>query len=298
MTTHWRNQPERGSLWLIRLILWIALNLGRRVSRLCLYPITAYFLLAATNARRSSRRYLQRVLSEPVGWRHMARHFHCFSATILDRVFFLSDNIDQFDIRFHNHELLLERAKAGNGCLLFGSHLGSFEVLRAMAKLDNFPLKVLMYQDQNEKITRVLDELNPKIADAVIPLGHSNAMLQANEFVQQGGILGILSDRAGTDSKVTECEFFGSDTRFPAGPAILAAAMSVPVVLVFGLYRGGNRYDVHFELLADKVTLPRAQRKQEIQKLMQTYAQHLETYTRRAPYNWFNFYDFWATENE
>ena len=35
----------------------------------------------------------------------------------------------------------------------------------------------------------------------------------------------------------------------------------IPVVLFFGLYRGGNRYDVHFELLAEQVEAgPRARR--------------------------------------
>ncbi|NJN45664.1 MAG: lipid A biosynthesis acyltransferase, partial [Candidatus Competibacteraceae bacterium] len=66
-----------------------------------------------------------------------------------------------------------------------------------------------------------------------------------------------------------------------------------PVIIFFGLYRGSNRYDIHFERLADVITLDRACRQQQLQHWAQRYAERLEHYTRSAPYNWFNFYDFW-----
>ena len=50
--------------------------------------------------------------------------------------------------------------------------------------------------------------------------------------------------------------------RFPASPWLFAAALHVPVVLAFGLYRGGNRYDLHFERFARAAVRPaRAQRR-------------------------------------
>jgi predicted LPLAT superfamily acyltransferase len=66
--------------------------------------------------------------------------------------------------------------------------------------------------------------------------------------------------------------------------------MQAPVVMCFGLYRGGRRYDVHFEVLAEKLDAARPQRRAAIQKYLQHYADRLEHYCRIAPYNWFNFY--------
>ena len=40
--------------------------------------------------------------------------------------------------------------------------------------------------------------------------------------------------------------------------------------------------------------IPRAGSGQELQHWVQRYAERLEHYCRVAPYNWFNFYDFWA----
>ena len=44
--------------------------------------------------------------------------------------------------------------------------------------------------------------------------------------------------------------------------------------------------------------MPRQQRAQAVLALIQRYAGRLEHYTRIAPYNWFNFYDFWGNEDD
>ena len=66
-----------------------------------------------------------------------------------------------------------------------------------------------------------------------------------------------------------------------------------PVVLMFGIYGGGNRYDVHFERLIDFTGVERAQRSQMVEEAVRRYVDRLEYYVRAAPYNWLNFYDFW-----
>ena len=66
-----------------------------------------------------------------------------------------------------------------------------------------------------------------------------------------------------------------------------------PVILFFGLYRGGKHYEIYFEHFADDVILNRDHRAEDIQNWMQRYVERLEHYARLAPYNWFNFYPFW-----
>jgi predicted LPLAT superfamily acyltransferase len=96
--------------------------------------------------------------------------------------------------------------------------------------------------------------------------------------------------------KTVRCQFFGQEAAFPAGPLLLAALAECPVILFFGLYRGGNRYDVHFETLAERIVLEPRRRQQQIAGWVQRYADRLEHYARLAPYNWFNFYDYWREE--
>src|ERR1700752_4755288 len=83
----WVELPERGTPALLRLSGWIALHIGRWMARLLLYPITLYFVLTGNAARTASREYLSRLRKSPVRWWHIFRHFYCFAATILDRVY-------------------------------------------------------------------------------------------------------------------------------------------------------------------------------------------------------------------
>ena len=69
--------------------------------------------------------------------------------------------------------------------------------------------------------------------------------------------------------------------------------MRCPVLFMAGLYRGGNRYDIHFEALADFSAVPPRGRAAAVQAAMTRYAALLEAHCRMAPSNWFNFFDFW-----
>jgi predicted LPLAT superfamily acyltransferase len=290
----WADLPERGTPTMLPLVRWIALGIGRWAARLLLYPITLYFLISAHAARRVSYEYLRRVRGRPTHWWHVFRHFHCFAATILDRVYLLRGEFERFDVTIHDREILHRQVESGKGCILLGSHLGSFEVLRTMGVTQqSLALKVLMDPAHNENITRFLDALNPEIANTVIVPDQPDTLLRVKESLDAGFLIGTLGDRVSSDGKTAQCRFLGAPATFPAGPILLAATMHCPVILFFGLYRGGNRYEIYFEQLAEEVILNRDRRAEDIEHWMQHYVDRLEHYTRLAPYNWFNFYPFW-----
>jgi predicted LPLAT superfamily acyltransferase len=290
----WTGLPERGTLASLQLIAWIATHIGRWAARLLLYPITAYYVMTACAARRTSYEYLKQIRGRPAHWWHVFRHFHCFAATILDRVYLLRGEFPRFDVKLHGKEPLHGRTESGNGCILLGSHLGSFEVLRTLGVMQGkFPLKVLMDATHNQNVTRFLDALNPVIASTVIAPDRMDTLLTVKESLDAGFFVGTLGDRVSNDGKTAQCQFLGRRAAFPVGPIVLAAMTHRPVFLFFGLYRGGNRYEIYFEHFADEIILNRDRRAEEIQRWMQRYAERLEYYARRAPYNWFNFYPFW-----
>ncbi len=295
MAENWQAQRERGSPWALRLILWIALHIGRGAARLLLYPITLYFLLNGRAARDASRDYLGRVFGRAPTLAERIRHIHCFAATILDRVYFLSGQFDRFDIRLHGVETI--QARAGSGALLLSAHVGSFDALRALGvEQRGLPIKVLMFPDHNGFITALLHTLNPALLDTIIPLGGIDTLLRVQEAVMQGEMVGMLGDRVAAGGKTVDCAFLGARAPFPVGPAQLAAVLRVPVILVFGLYRGGNRYDLYFENFDAVLPQGRREREAALGQWTQAYAARLEHHVRIAPYNWFNFYDFWPQD--
>jgi predicted LPLAT superfamily acyltransferase len=294
MSRTWLGQQERGSLFLMRLITWIALNIGRPAGRLLLVPISLYFLLFSNKARRASRLYLRRALAREPGWRDVYRHYFCFSATILDRLYFLSGRHADFDIQVHGVEPLHAYLQRGQGCVLLGAHLGSFEVLRTLAvQFGKVPFAMLMHIDNAHKMNAIIDGLNPEMASSIIAMGSPDALLRAKEVIDAGGVIGMLSDRVRSGDKTLPCRFFGAEAALPDGPLTFASITHAPVLLCLGLYRGKRRYDVHFELLAESIDAPRAHRREAIHGYLQQYVSRLEYYCRIAPYNWFNFYDYW-----
>lgn len=297
MSQAWQHLPERGSSGALALIHWIGTRLSRGAARVLLYPIVIYFGLTAGAQRRASRRYLRRVLERKPSAADILRHIHCFACTILDRVFLLGGEFERFDIRVHNGRLILDQVASGQGCLLLSAHLGSFEILRAIGITGRqLPVKVLMNIDHNSTMTRFLNALNPRMAETIIPIHGAGTLLAVKESLDQGCLVGILGDRVVRDDRAVRCDFLGAPAAFPAGPLSLAAALGCRVILAFGLYRGGNRYDVHFEVLSDAIPAPARRSPAALASLVQGYADRLASYARLAPYNWFNFFDFWGED--
>jgi predicted LPLAT superfamily acyltransferase len=290
----WLQHRERGSALLLRFMTWLSLTLGRRLTRPVVYGIALYFLLAVPAARAASRHYLQRVTGQRVGWRPMYRHILAFASTIHDRVYLLNDRHDLFDIRTYGEELFQDPDANAGGLMIFGAHLGSFEVLRAIAR-KNTSRRVCaaMYPENARHLNSMLARVNARIIEDIIPLGRLDAIFALNEQIQAGAMVALLADRAvGPDTPLL-VDFLGSPAPFPTGPFRLAAIVRRPVYFMTGLYRGGRRYDIHFERLADFSAVAPGQRDAAIEAAIRRYAELVEQYCRLAPYNWFNFYDFW-----
>ena len=283
--------------WL-RVMTWISLRLGRRASRFVLYGIAAYFLAFAPAARRTSRNYLQRVFRLPVpaavSWRQLFRHFLSFASVIHDRVYLVNDRFELFDIRIYNEALIDAIMADGQGVFLLGAHMGSFEVLRAIGrKQPGLRVAMVMYEENARKINAALSAINPNALQDIIALGHVDSMIQVHELLAHGTVVGMLGDRSLGNDKTRAVDFLGASAELPLGPFRMAAIMKRPVLFMTGLYRGGNRYDIHFETLADFSAVAPRGRTLAVQAAMKRYAALMEQYCHSAPYNWFNFFDFW-----
>lgn len=294
MSRGWATHPERSNAFWIWIIRTIALRQGRLPARLLLYPITLFFLIVARPQRRASRAYLGRVLNRRARIWDVARHIHTFAATLVDRVYLFTGAHERLDLRVNNPEVVLDAMRDNQPAILLGSHLGSYEVLRALGTLRiKLPLKILMVREHNKTLTSMLNALNPEFEEMVIDLNNPAATLQVYDNLRRGFFIGMLGDRAGPKEKLVPCTFLGQQAAFPAGPFLLAHVCKAPVILFFGLYRGGNRYDVFLEKFSDRIELRREHREQDLREWTQRYADTLEKYVRMAPFNWFNFYDFW-----
>ncbi len=279
---------------MLRVMAWISLRLGRRAGRVVLHLIAAYFLLFAPASRRASRNYLERALDRPPRWRDLYRHFFTFATTIHDRVYLVNHRFELFDVEVHGEDALLRLLAGGKGLFLVGAHLGSFEVIRATGrKSADLRVAMVMRQENARKINAMLAAINPEAMQDIIALGQVDSMLKVREHLDQGYAVGVLSDRTLGNDTLYPVQILGADANLPGGPLRMAALLRRPVVFMTGLYLGGNRYAIHFDPLADFSTVARDQSDAAVQGAITRYAALLDQYCREAPYNWFNFFDFW-----
>ncbi|MBA5249029.1 MAG: hypothetical protein FE834_05780 [Gammaproteobacteria bacterium] len=72
--------------------------------------------------------------------------------------------------------------------------------------------------------------------------------------------------------------------------------MKKPVIIFFGIYMGGNKYEIHFKELRSNFKGDKSSRKSDIEKDAQLYMESIQSILKKHPFNWFNFYDYWEDE--
>jgi predicted LPLAT superfamily acyltransferase len=308
----WARAPERSNMLALRFICLMALVCGRHITRLLLPPISLYFLLFAPAPRRHIKRYLFRAIGPHAGWVDGYRLLHAFSSTVLDRVYFLRGRMDLFKLTVEGNVPLETEVAEGRGAFLLGAHVGSFEVMGACKQHTHqhgLRLAMLMYPDNAQRITAVLNTIAvPEMRPHVIALGRPYSMLALRDWLDGGGLGGMLADRTlpGSEDQPTHhrgnnivLPFLGQPASFNDGPFRLAALLRRKVYFMAGLYGGGARYDVRFDPLADfgEPVADAAERERRIRAAVEAYVTRLEALCRAYPYNWFNFHDFWLEDS-
>lgn len=288
---------ERGAGFMLRFMMWIARHTNRAITRwVTLPPTVLYFLATAGPARRASRAFLARALDRaPTPW-DVVRHFWTFATVVQDRMLIAIGGFR--DLRLDEGDRDAEERRvtysSPRGSLLFVSHLGSFEAMREVAS-GRQRMKLVLDRAHGQQLTALLGREKPEVAAMIIDASQPGPALAlaVRQALDEGYRVGMMVDRARDGEKTVRVPFLGRDAAFPVGPWALAAALQARVMLGFCVFRGGRDYEGRFELFADKLAIPRERRPQELEACVRRYAARLEHYARGAPYNWFNFYDFW-----
>lgn len=296
MAEAWTVRSERSHRILLHAIFWVARRLGRPVARAVLHGAVAYFMIAAPGARRASQEYFGRVLERRPRWRDSYQHILTFSTVMLDRVYLTDKTSSRLTVVPHGVEAFRGCVHQQQGAIIMVSHLGSFGALRALGgRRDDLTIRILMNWATGAKMNAALQRFVPDIADNVIDTSTSDVdrVLKVKAALERGEMVGMMADRYHEGERTVDCDFLDGSAPFPVTPWLLAGMLGAPVFLAFGLYRGGERYDLYCEQFSPALSVPRRERTASAGAHAQAYADRLAEYVHQAPYNWFNFYRFW-----
>lgn len=305
---HWSEQEERGSFFALRFMLLLYRMGGKWLCRLLVYPIVFYFFLTGTRARRGSRTYLTRLyhfapnhagFGRPPGTREVLRHFLEFGNSCMDRMDAWTGCIPRTDVIWPNRHILVDRMKARQGGVLIGTHLGCMDLLRGVAsQFPDLKINALVFIEHAQRFNQMFRIANPGISMQLISVQSftPDVALMLADKIEKGEFIVILGDRipAGARDRVEKISFLGHEAPWPTGPMILAGLMNCPVFLIFCLRKTGRQYEVYLEHFEDEnLSLPRKSRRADLHKAIDRYVRVVEKHCGLAPYQWFNFYDFW-----
>ncbi len=304
--TWWGTIPERGSLAALRLLVTIYRLLGRRGCRAILHGIALYFTAFAGSARRASREYLETLwatkkgraaLGHEPGLGDVLRHIHEFSINIFDRLVAWSGHLDEIEFRHRGSEVLFELAASGNGALLVGAHQGSFDMMRLLADKYEMTVNVLMFTKHATRINTFFEQLDSTSRIRVLEIEPSSlkTAFVIRECIERGEFVGILADRIhpGARDRPVYLDFLGRRTAFSLSPFVLASVLGCPVVHTQCIRLDERTYESSAKVLTDGLD-PRLPRRRKAEALLRAYVAGIEETCWRAPYQWFNFFDFWG----
>lgn len=298
MSRSWSGKSYGGGIG-HRLLIWIARRGGRHVVYLALWVPVAWILVRDHAARIAIRDYWRRRQQHldrlQLYWR-CAFHFHSFGRILVDRVLIHLDP-DALRHRHYGADRLEQAMQHPHGCIVLSAHVGNWELASHFLTFRKTTvMNMILLEDEDpqvrEALARAMGEQPFNIIPLTDPLATSIAIAAA---LRRGESCALLGDRSvGAASNCVRVPFLGAEAAFPAGPFIAAMTTGALIVPTFTIKIGLDRYLVFADEPMRVPAVPRAQRQEALQQAVRRWAGRIEQVLDRVPYQWHNFYDFWA----
>lgn len=318
-TAHWSEQKEEASGYGgLKFLLMVFRFLPVIFLRICIFPVSLFYYIFSKKARDESRRFLNKaaavIRKETPGRKFSVsplKHILSFSLTLVDKVEAWGGKVPLKKICFQEDDIqdLISRLdRGGDGALLICSHLGNAELLRGLASFNRtgvsreVPVTSIVDFSGTAYFNQMLKELNPDSMMNIISANNigPDTVVQLQECVTAGGLVVIAGDRtsAVTRDRYLSFPFLGEAAPFAYGVFFLAALLDVPSYFIFALRQKDitlfPQYNMHVHKSLVSFDCPRKERDERIADLARSFAKCLEGYCIQVPYQWYNFYNFWA----
>jgi len=259
-----------------------------------------FFFLFPGRTRESARFYgalfpgkrlLLRYLD---AWKQYQRFTHVY----MDRLRLFA-NPQAFAVRVEGWETLKQLLDRNEGAILLMSHLGNWNAAAHLLRREKPTVQLMLYMGarDGERLEKLQKEGLADDGIKVIAVDQGGAspfqLIEANTFMQQGGLVSLTGDRIWHDSQRTvTVTFLGHEIRLPESPHMLALISGKSLFVMFPVKTGRRKYHIRIcpPIYVRAVTRP--ERKTAVLASAQAYADRLAAEVRRHPHEWFHFEPF------
>jgi predicted LPLAT superfamily acyltransferase len=303
---HWSEEKEQGSYKSIRFMLILFRCLPVTLIRIFVYPVCFVFFLISKRGRNEAVRYQKHLLAHT----NALRQILAFGFTMIEKMDGWSGRVTLDEIEFQNDDIGELRAQldSGKGAVLLVSHLGNAELLRSLASYNRtglqhaVPIASIVDMKSTEGFNKMLKQLNPSSVMDIVnarDIGPETIVMLQN-VIAQGGLVVVAGDRTSmtTQNRSIMQPFLGTPAPFAYGAFFLVSLLSCPVYSVFALRIKDTglfpKYRMYVNKFAVDFSGSRKERQTKTAELCAEFARRLGSYCRMYPFQWYNFYDFWA----
>jgi predicted LPLAT superfamily acyltransferase len=226
------------------------------------------------------------------------RHFFSFGMSLIDKYAFLLRGKSPFSLESIREDVIAQALGNGRGVILLGAHIGNWEIAgNLLSKRINAPDHFVMVDAETSAMRALFKKAFDSRKTFIIPIGADgfDLMFSVRDALKKNGIVCMHGDRS-TGSKGQKHNFLGEDVTFPLGPFAIGAATGAPIVPIMVTKSGLRKYvfKAYAPILFEGITPEN--RDKYIFTAMERYVGILEQVVKEKPYEWFNFYTFWANE--
>lgn len=309
---HWSQKKEAVSTSRgLHILMVLSRYVPYFVVKLVVIPVALFYFIFYKDGRIHSREFLTRVraVSKQKNL-SVLTHFTSFALNLVERMQSWSGRFPFKNIEFQDDDIqqLISHLEARQGALLICSHLGNAELLRAMAELDKtgvsrkVPVISIVDFSVSPHFFQMIKDINSESMLHIVSakdIGLDTVII-LQQHIESGGLVVIAGDRTSgtTINSYLTLPFLNEPAAFAMGPFVLAQIMGVPCYSVFGLRRPDLSLFPKYKMYVQRLEIPqktsRSERMKGVEQIAQQFVLKLESLCLQYPYQWYNFYNFWA----
>ncbi len=218
-----------------------------------------------------------------------------FSHVILDNMYLGMFGPERFQLKSIGIEVFLQALDQKKGLILVSAHVGNWHLAVNFLNNTNRSVHLVIDDVRQTEVQRQMDAAKASAGHLFVHDANKGPELvfELRAALNRGEVVILDGDRA-VSSRRIKVPFLGGQAWFPTTAFSIAAATGAPVCAAL-VFRTGNQ---HYECygigpLNDVPLNGSANRRSQAEMMARRFAGHLETYVRRFPKQWFNFFDFW-----
>jgi predicted LPLAT superfamily acyltransferase len=293
MAGEWEGK-SKGTVLGYKIFIFFIRKLGVRAAYGLLYFVALYYVFFAGRSTRSIFYYFRKRLK--YSWTKSVfgiyKSYYVFGKTIIDKAAISSGLQNRFTHECDGVDNIIELLDKKQGGIMISAHVGNFEIAEFFfEEIDTRSQISLVTTDAEHKnikeyMEKVTMRSNVKFILVKEDMSH---IFEINNALSNGELVCFTGDRYMKGQKVLTESLMGKEANFPAGPFLLASRLNVPVLFVYVM----KETNKHYHLYARQAEV----KNRDAQGLLKKYTESVEWMLKKYPLQWFNYFDFWETDD-